>query len=218
MSIRDWQLRLKGLDFDPGPVDGKWGPQTEVASMHLADAFEPAAVVVPSLWLPLVPMTRIIVHWTAGTYSPASIDLALHHYHIVMDETGKLYRGVSIERNSGSLKPGYAAHTLNCNTGAIGVALCGMYNAVEQPFSPGPTPITFAQWNRLPIVLAELCRHYAIKPEPKTLLSHAEVQSTLGIPQRGKWDIACLPFNPLPDGAREVGDIFRAATKGLLNG
>jgi hypothetical protein len=93
-----------------------------------------------------------------------------------------------------------------------------MYDAIEYPFSPGPAPITLAQWQRLPAVLAELCRRYAIKPEPKNLLSHAEVQSTLGITQNGKWDIARLPFNPLPDGAKEVGDLFRAATKELLNG
>ncbi len=32
MSLRDWQARLIALGFDPGPLDGAWGPLTEGAS------------------------------------------------------------------------------------------------------------------------------------------------------------------------------------------
>jgi hypothetical protein len=44
---------------------------------------------------------------------------------------------------------------------------------------------------------------------PKTVLSHAEVQANLGIKQKGKWDIAILPWDRSFDTARECGDEFR---------
>ncbi|MGF7055404.1 hypothetical protein GGC47_004615 [Bosea sp. OAE752] len=51
---------------------------------------------------------------------------------------------------------------------------------------------------------------------PKTVLSHAEVQGTLKIAQRGKWDIARLAFDPSAVGAKACGDTFRAATSALI--
>ncbi|WP_248311240.1 hypothetical protein [Bosea sp. UNC402CLCol] len=51
---------------------------------------------------------------------------------------------------------------------------------------------------------------------PKTVLSHAEVQGTLKIAQRGKWDIARLAFDPPVGGAKACGDMFRAATSALI--
>jgi hypothetical protein len=122
----------------------------------------------------------------------------------------------TIDLNQAPARKGYAAHTLNCNSGSIGVSLCGMAGAVESPFSAGKSPITREQWDALAGVLADLCRRYAIPVTPATVLSHAEVQSTLGIKQRGKWDIARLPFDPAVIGARAIGDRFRAAARALL--
>ncbi|MER8369697.1 hypothetical protein NKH70_28955 [Mesorhizobium sp. M0991] len=42
-------------------------------------------------------------------------------------------------------------------------------------------------------VVAELCKYYRIKVTSKTVLSHAEVESNLGIEQRGKWDSPGCP-------------------------
>ncbi|MEZ2409060.1 hypothetical protein AB6806_19835 [Bosea sp. RCC_152_1] len=42
------------------------------------------------------------------------------------------------------------------------------------------------------------------------MLSRAEVQGTLKIVQRGKWDIARLAFDPFVGGAKACGDMFRA--------
>jgi hypothetical protein len=50
----------------------------------------------------------------------------------------------------------------------------------------------------------------------KTVLSHAEVQQTLGITQKGKWDIARLPFDDSIKGAIAIGDQMRGLVKSKL--
>ena len=122
----------------------------------------------------------------------------------------------SIDLNDAPLKKGYAAHTLNLNSDSIGVSLCGMAGAVESPFNAGRAPITQKQWDVLADVLAQLCRRYSIPVTRKTVLSHAEVQPTLGVTQRGKWDIARLPFDPSIKGAVAIGDKLRAAVAAKL--
>jgi hypothetical protein len=107
------------------------------------------------------------------------------------------------------VKGQYAAHTLNCNTGSIGVAVAAMAGAVERPFNPGKAPITPAQVEGLVKLVRDLCRGYGIPVTRETVLSHAEVQPTLGIKQRGKWDIAWLPGMDAPGDPVKVGDHLR---------
>ena len=96
------------------------------------------------------------------------------------------------------------------------MSLCCMAGAIESPFNAGKFPMTEAQWDKLPVVLAALCERYSITPSPTTVLSHAEVQTNLGIKQRGKWDIARLAFDPSAKGAKACGDIFRKRTSELM--
>jgi len=161
-------------------------------------------------WLPDAKMERVIVHWTAGGHKATAYDRK--HYHLLVEGDGTIVPGIpSIALNEAPVKKGYAAHTLRCNSGAIGVALCCMAEAEERPFDPGPAPMTERQWQVLARVVAELCRRYAIRVGPRTVLSHAEVQGTLGIKQRGKWDIARLAFDAAgPQDARGCGDLLRA--------
>lgn len=169
----------------------------------------------PADWMPWAHMSRIIVHWTAGGNKASATDR--RHYHLLIEGDGKLVRGdPSIVLNQAPAKPGYAAHTLNCNSCSIGVSLCGMAGAVERPFNAGKSPITLKQWASLPEILTALCRRYSIPVTPSTILSPAEVQATLGIAQRGKWDIAILPFDPTLNTAKKVGDSLRAAVKARL--
>jgi N-acetyl-anhydromuramyl-L-alanine amidase AmpD len=172
--------------------------------------------VVPAGWMPAAKIARVIVHWTAGTYTPTKLDLS--HYHVLIDGKAQLVRGTPSIAANGLPKAsaGYAAHTLNCNTGSIGISLCAMAGAVEAPFDPGKYPITAEQWGALVKACADLCERYQIPVSPKTLLSHAEVQTNLGIVQRGKWDIARLPFDPTIKGAKAVGDKLRAEVSGAL--
>ncbi|TCR60927.1 peptidoglycan-binding protein [Bosea sp. BK604] len=172
--------------------------------------------IVPLDWMPAAQMSRLIVHWTAGNHTASGLDRS--HYHILVESDGKLVRGIpSIALNDArGAKTGYAAHTLNCNTGSIGVSLCCMAGAVEKPFKPGSAPMTKVQWDAVPAVVADLCRRYGIPVTPKTVLSHAEVQANLGIKQKGKWDIARLAFDPSIVGAAACGDLLRRQVQAVL--
>lgn len=161
-------------------------------------------------WLPKCKMERIVVHWTAGNARASEGDRG--HYHLLIESDGRVVLGLKpISANARPIRGSYAAHTRGLNSGSIGVALCGMVGAVERPFSAGKAPITLAQWDSLIDLVRELTRAYGIAITPQTVLSHAEVEKTLGIAQRGKWDIARLPWNPKLTSARAVGDTLRAA-------
>ncbi|MFD2676062.1 peptidoglycan recognition protein family protein [Camelimonas lactis] len=208
-------------------VDGIAGPVTQSLLRREIEARAPRPAdddlrppvfrELKSEWLPDAVMKGVIVHWTAGTNSFSDADN--EHYHFAIDGESKVHRcrhAISANDARGRA-PDYAAHTLNCNTGWIGVALCGMRQAVEQPFNAGPSPIRLVQWTALGVVVAELCHRYSIAVTPRTVLSHAEVQPTLGIQQRGKWDISRLPWDPSVRSARAVGDLLRADVAVHLN-
>lgn len=162
-------------------------------------------------WKPDVPMQRVILHWTGGSYTASSLDK--EHYHFVVEGDGTVLRGNhSIADNvsiSGKTSDEYAAHTKGCNTGSIGVSMCAMASAVEAPFDAGKYPLTEKQWKRAAELIADLCRTYRIPVTAKTVLTHAEVQKNLGIKQNGKWDIARLPFDESIVGATACGDNLR---------
>ena len=226
-TVRDVQQRLISLGF-PLPrfgADGDAGGETLTAMNGALDELvtlrggskptpaPPVAgkadVVVPADWMPSAKMDRIICHWTAGTHKATEFDRG--HYHILIEADGNMVRGIpSIKLNEAPAKKGYAAHTLNYNTGSIGVSLCCMGGSVEAPFMPGKYPMTKAQWDKLTSVVADLCRKYGIKVTDRTVLSHAEVQHNLNIPQKGKWDYTVLAFDLSVKGARACGDKLRA--------
>lgn len=161
-------------------------------------------------------MKRIIVHWTAGTYNVSELDRS--HYHFVIDGSGKVVDGKwRPEANEVIRGRNYAAHTRGCNTGSIGVSLACMAGAVEHPFKPGKYPLKELQWDKLVTLVAFLARTYKIPVTPQTILSHAEVEKTLGIKQAQKWDIARLPFDLKVVGAKAVGDKLRREVSALLN-
>lgn len=172
---------------------------------------------VPTDWMPAAKMDRIIVHWTAGRHIATDDDRT--HYHVLVQGDGALVRGtLPITANAAPIRGAYAAHTLNCNTGSIGVSLCCMLGAIEAPFAAGSAPMTRSQWDAAVLAVADLARRYAISVGPKTILSHAEVQTNLGITQRGKWDIARLAFDPSIVGAKACGDKLRAEVAAALAG
>lgn len=160
-------------------------------------------------------MKRLVMHWTGGGPHPSDADV--EHYHIIVDRKGVLSRGRhSISDNVFTGDDDYAAHTRRCNTGSIGLALCGMGDARERPFKPGPYPLTRQQWNKGIIAAANLCRRYRIEPNPKTLLMHCEVERVFGIDQTGRWDISRLVFDRNIWSDMTPGDEMRARVKILL--
>ncbi len=155
-------------------------------------------------------LVRIIWHWTAG--ADGIIPVEADAYHFIVGRDGRVYEGWDKpEANIPPLVAGkYAAHTLNCNSGSIGVSLDAMADAQERPFSAGRFPITDVQIEALVKLTASLCVKYGIPVTRQTVLSHAEVQATLGITQKNKWDIAWLPGMEKPGDPLKIGDELRA--------
>lgn len=232
MSLTKTQLRLIAMGYPVGAAgaDGKWGAGTEAAVNKALDKLEtlrgailgPKPMtgkgvihILPDEWLPPVMMKRIHAHWTAGTYRAGPEDLA--HYHVLFEGDGKPVRGIpSIASNVHPLQYGYAAHTYQANSYAIGVSLCCMGGAVESPFDAGKYPMTQKQWDAMCLGIAQMCERYRIAVTPETVLSHAEVQGTLGIKQKGKWDYTRLAFDPSFKGATECGNKLRNDVSALL--
>lgn len=176
---------------------------------------------IPKEWMPQCRMDRVHLHWTAGPRIARPDEY--EHYHFIVNQDMQILPGVSIKLNSyasAATRPaGYAAHTLGANQYAIGISMAGMRGAVERPFNPGPDPITEEQWRLTVRAVAELCEFYKIPVTPKTVLSHAEVESNLGIKQKGKWDVTVLPWQTGDkrfDSAKECGDLFRAEVKYVM--
>jgi hypothetical protein len=165
---------------------------------------------VPSTWMPAAKMARIHIHWTAGSHNANAHDKKC--YHILIEGDGKLVRG---DRPIDANQPGSgktpASHTLNANTGAIGVSMCcmGGDEVRERPFVAGRFPVTEVQWNKMVEVIADLSSRYGVPVTSKTILTHAEVEPNLGKKQKGKWDITCLAFDSSIVGAKAVGDRLR---------
>jgi len=172
--------------------------------------------IIPASWLPNASMKRIILHWTGGAYKANSIDKGA--YHILIEDDGNLVRGTdSIEANA-VIRRGkpYAAHTLNCNTGSIGVSVCCMLGATS-PSNLGSVLMLKKQFDTMVEVTAELCDFYDIPVTPKTVLGHVEVQPVLGIRQGNKWDPWVLSWMPGKAPA-EIGDAFRGLVTAKLTG
>lgn len=153
-------------------------------------------------------LKRIIMHWSAGAHTVSSLDR--EHYHFIVSGAGDVVAGDHAPEDNINTNDGYAAHTRGCNTGSIGVAVAAMAGATERPWNPGAFPITVGQLNLMVRTVAELAKQYGIPVTPKTILSHGEVEGTLGIKQRGKWDIAWLPGMDKPSTCKAVGDKLRS--------
>lgn len=219
LTFKDLQIKLENKNFSVGPLgpDGVWGNDSakaiEAWARSRVDLDAPMVPsvpgnLIPPMWLSDCRMERVIMHWTAGGWKASVVDR--EHYHIIIEDDGRLVRGDNaIIANVSAGDGDYAAHTRGCNTGSIGVAVAAMSGAVERPFNGGPFPMTEKQWTVMARVVAELCKFYGIPVSARTVLSHGEVQRTLGIAQAGKWDINVLPWKPTLS-STEVNNLFRA--------
>lgn len=140
---------------------------------------------------------KIICHWSGGNYIPNSIDREHYHY-LIGFKDGKAYieKGLfSVEDNDNCYDGRYAQHTGGGNTGAVGIAICGMYQATRADY--GKYPITEAQYDKMCRLIAEVAHKYSIPITKERVMTHYEFgklhpQSS----SRGKIDISFLPFNP----------------------
>lgn len=155
---------------------------------------------------------RIILHWTAGTYTPNAKELKHYHRLIGLDKSGKAYiqKGLcSFEDNDNCYDGRYAAHCGGGNTRSIGYALCGMLGFVSK-YNPGDYPITRKQFELACFEMAQTLKaegHSSVTPE--NLFTHHE----FGLlnpktSSAGKIDIIYLP--PFPNLApEEIGHFIR---------
>ena len=164
-------------------------------------------------------MNRIVFHHTGGTYKPNVVDKKA--YHVLIDGDGKEHAGrFPILNNApGRIRRGsYAAHTRGLNTGTIGVSLCSMGGGQwADPFG-GRYPVKIAQVDALVAFLARASHEYGIDVDRRFILSHAEVEQTLGVKQRNKWD---FDYDPRGGSGRDpiaIGDEIRQEVLFRLEG
>lgn len=152
-------------------------------------------------------LKRIILHWTAGQYTPN--DHEKRCYHFLIDSKGKIYKGFFKPEDNICCSDGkYAQHTGGGNTGSIGVALCAMSNYLINS-SHSPFPITKIQLETAFSLIADLCLIYKIKPSKENLMTHYEFGlKHPDTTSKGKIDIIFLPcvkeLKPF-----EIGDYIR---------
>lgn len=201
--VRSRQARAAALGFW-SPIDGEDGPRTRRAVAYAIEAQEAKG-------LPFAHpsgLTRVHVHWTGGAHKANALDR--RHYHRLIEGDGAV-----VEAHAPTVR---LAHTLNANEGAIAVSLCAMDGATERPWQPGAFPIRSAQLAAMARVVADLCRAYDIPVSRYSVLSHAEVQPTLGIRQRGKWDVCWMPGMERPADPISVGDRLRDMIRRAMRG
>lgn len=134
-------------------------------------------------------MNRIVMHHSGGRYAPNALDIKAYHG-LVGGEGQRIAGKYPVLSNApGRITKGrYAAHTWKLNTGAIGRAIAAMHQGQWAYPYRGPCPVKPVQVDELLRWVAEDAIEWGIPIEPEFILTHAEVQITLGVTQRNKWD------------------------------
>lgn len=152
-------------------------------------------------------MNKIVWHWTAGTNSTCTTDF--HHYHFLINGGGEVINGIyKPEANINCQDDIYAAHCGGGNTGAIGIALCGMAG-YKSPQNVGKYPLKQIQFERGFKLTAELCKKYGLQINPATVFTHYEFgRLHPNTSSAGKIDITYIPYMPKLS-PNEIGDFIR---------
>ncbi len=215
ISVRDYQIRCNSLAV-PGSdtllIDGMNGPNTRkqiAKAMSYMGVSDMKEIMNPSH------IFRVHWHWTASTYA-VNWDV-VKHYNGVFDKYGNKHDGGAPAQQQAAYIPSRVgvSHTYRANTHAVGLSVAAMAGAKVTSWSQGTVeqgkyPMTWEGIDAMLEETADLCREYDIRPSPWTTITHAEVQTNIGIKQRGKWDIRVLPDNPRKLlGETEAGNILR---------
>jgi len=139
---------------------------------------------------------RITLHWTAGQYQPNAVDRA--DYHLLILRDGSLEKCHNFDRA--------LAHCWHQNTGNIGIAVCGMWQATARDF--GECAFTQAQLGGMIEAAALVC---LLKNLPVMAVgTHAERAIEKGYFGE-RWDFAVLAPQAriTPQTARQTGNLLR---------
>ena len=141
---------------------------------------------------------KVIIHWTGGTLIPNDTDREHYHY-LVGYKDGKPFveKGkYTVEDNDNCYDGKYAQHCGGGNTGAIGIAICGMHEFKGRN-NIGNYPFTQAQYDKTCRLIAEVCRKYNILIRANNVMTHYEFgKKNPKTSSYGKIDITFLPFEP----------------------
>lgn len=150
-------------------------------------------------------ISRIIIHWTAGTYHPNSDDY--EHYHYLITGNCLLVRGNYEPEDNLDCKDGkYAKGAEGGNTGTIHIAFCGM-KGFKDNNNVGEYPLTKEQCNFGFKEIAKIVKENRLEITRQSVLTHFEFDRNRGQEGR-KIDIICLPYTHLDK--YEVGKYIRA--------
>lgn len=153
-------------------------------------------------------LNKIVCHWSGGQRIPNSLDL--EHYHYLIDGEGLIWKGNHKPEDNENCKDGnYAPHCGGGNTGAIGVAVCGMlsYDDKQKKCKNPAHELTPIQMEAFYSIVAALCKQYDIKIE--NVITHAEFG--LSHPKStsaGKIDICAIPSRGIY-GIKECAEFIR---------
>jgi hypothetical protein len=152
-------------------------------------------------------LNRIIIHWTAGSWTPNDIDK--QHYHFLITGNGKVVLGkFKPEDNINCKDSKYAAHCGGGNTGSIGVAVCGMLE-YKNPREQGIYPLRGVQLESMFNLVAQICKKYKIEINSANVMTHKEFgEKHPDTSSAGKIDICFLPLFPSVQ-PEKVGDFIR---------
>ena len=138
-------------------------------------------------------ITKICLHWTAGSNKPCRTDLTA--YHFLFDSNGNEYSGIyTPEDNIDCYDGKYAKHCGGGNTGCIGLSACGMAG-FDLTKKQTKYPITQKQVEAMCFKAAELCLKYNILITENTVFTHFEFDQKK-TKKDGKTDITYLPYLP----------------------
>ena len=207
-TAREYQGRVNGIMGGPMlVVDGVMGPNTRKGIKE--------AMKIKGVRNAKDLFTRgvrgVIWHWTAG--ANGFIELERNSYNFLFSTTGDVIDGnhtIQEQVNYDWREGVGASHTRSMNTGWIGCSVDAMAGAKQtRPITWGSHPITWEGIDAMLDWTMDLCEEYGIPVSPWTTLSHAEVQPTLGVRQKWKWDYACLPGDTVCRDPVVIGNILR---------
>lgn len=140
-------------------------------------------------------LSKICLHWTAGSNSPCLEDLTAYHYCI--DKFGRIYSGThKPEDNLNCYDGNYAKHCGGGNTGCIGLALCGMAGFTTDK-KQTKYPLTQKQVEAFCCLAAYLSVKYGILITDKSVFTHYEFDQKRPKNKReGKIDITYIHYLP----------------------
>ena len=155
----------------------------------------------------------VYLHWSAGRYGQVYED-----YHVSIDYDGRIY----FPDNDGDFTV-FREHTWKRNTGSVGIALCGCFdatanNGINCDF--GSNPVTQSQIEIMSWLVAMFVRYAGVDMD--SVLTHCEAAFRDGYgPYSGdpetRWDLWFLPDSGKNGKMMPGGDTIRGKAQWYLN-